>query len=118
MAKIKTRQERRLWKKIRIRKRLSGTAARPRLAVYKSLKYITVQAIDDDTGTTLAAATTREKDLFSLAAKERPTALGKEMAVRLKAKGIETVVFDRGGYLFHGRVKAVADGARAGGLKF
>jgi large subunit ribosomal protein L18 len=118
MAKIKTRQERRLWKKIRIRKRLSGTAARPRLAVFKSLKYITVQAIDDDAGTTLAAATTREKDLATLSAKERPTALGKEMAVRLKAKGIDSVVFDRGGYLFHGRVKAVADGARAGGLKF
>ena len=91
MAKIKTRQERRLWKKIRIRKRLSGTAARPRLAVFKSLKYITVQAIDDDAGTTLAAASTREKDLFALAAKERPAALGKEMAVRLKAKGIESV---------------------------
>lgn len=118
MAKIKTRQERRQWKKIRIRKRLSGTAARPRLAVFKSLKYITVQAIDDDAGQTLAAATTREKDLATITAKDRPAALGKEMAVRLKAKGIESVVFDRGGYLFHGRVKAVADGARAGGLKF
>ena len=118
MAKINTRQERRLWKKIRIRKRLSGTAERPRLAVYKSLKYITVQAIDDLQGATLAAATTREKALAALPAKERPAALGKEVAARLKAKGIESVVFDRAGYLYHGRVKAVADGARAGGLKF
>ena len=118
MPKLKTRQDRRLWKKIRIRKKMSGTAAKPRLAIYKSLKYITVQAIDDLKGATLAAATTREKAILSLAAKERATALGKEIAARLKAKGVESVVFDRSGYLYHGRVKAVADGAREGGLKF
>lgn len=118
MPKLKTRQDRRLWKKIRIRKKMSGTATKPRLAIYKSLKYIAVQAIDDLKGNTLAAATTREKAISGLAAKERAAALGKEIAARLTAKGVKTVVFDRSGYLYHGRVKAVADGAREGGLKF
>lgn len=118
MPKIKTRQERRQWKKIRIRKRIEGTPAQPRLAIFKSLKYISVQAIDDLQGATLAAATTREKDIAALPAKERPAALGKQIAARLKAKGVETVVFDRSGYLYHGNVKAVAEAAREGGLKF
>ncbi len=118
MPKIKTRQERRLWKKVRIRKRVAGEAAKPRLAIFKSLKYIYVQAIDDLAGATLAAADTREAGIAKLPSKERPAALGKAIAAKLKAKGVETVVFDRSGYLYHGNVKAVADGAREGGLKF
>jgi large subunit ribosomal protein L18 len=105
----------------RIRKKLEGTAERPRLNVYRSLNHIYAQVIDDLTGTTLVACSTAEGEKANrrtggnvAAAKQ----VGKTIAERAKAKGIEQVVFDRGGYLYHGRVKALADAAREGGLKF
>ena len=104
----------------RIRGKVSGTLARPRLAVFRSLKHITVQIIDDSEGRTLVAASTTEKKA-GLAnggnvagAKE----IGKLIAERAKEKGIKSVVYDRGGYLYHGRVKALADAAREAGLEF
>lgn len=106
----------------RIRRKMSGNVNRPRLCVYRSLKYISVQIIDDSQGKTLAAASTAEKDVrgelkqgSNIAAAKM---VGKAIAERAKAKGIETVVFDRGGYLYHGRIKAVAEAARESGLKF
>jgi large subunit ribosomal protein L18 len=106
----------------RIRKKVRGTAARPRLAVFRSLKHISVQAIDDERGHTLASASTLERHLREALKSggniEAARAVGGLIAERLKALGIETVVFDRGGYLYHGRVKALAEAARAGGLKF
>jgi len=106
----------------RIRKRLSGTPARPRLAVFRSNKHIYAQVIDDAKGTTLTAASSLDPDAKNdiknggnvAAAK----AVGKLIAQRANAKGIEAVLFDRGGYLYHGRVKALADAAREAGLKF
>lgn len=105
----------------RIRKKLLGTSERPRLNVYRSLNHIYVQVVDDLHGQTLVSASTAEGKKG-----ERRTggnvasakAIGKTIAERAKAKGIEKVVFDRGGYLYHGRIKAVADAAREGGLKF
>jgi large subunit ribosomal protein L18 len=102
-----------------IRKRLSGTAERPRMNVFRSSANIYVQLIDDELGTTVAAASTRDADAPKTGTKvERAHAVGRLTAERARAKGITRVVFDRGGYLYHGRVKAVADGARAGGLEF
>ena len=103
----------------RIRKKLQGTAERPRLNVYRSLNHIYVQVIDDMHGKTLVSASTAEGEKKKTggnvtAAKE----LGKAIAERAKAKGISKVVFDRGGYIYHGRVKALADAARESGLKF
>jgi large subunit ribosomal protein L18 len=106
----------------RIRKKVSGTAERPRLAVFRSDKHIYVQAIDDGAGRTLAQASTRDPALRADVPRggniEAAKAVGAEIARRLKAAGIETAVFDRGGYLYHGRVKALADAARGAGLKF
>lgn len=104
----------------RVRKKISGTPERPRLNIYRSNRYIYCQVIDDVNGHTLAAATSRElvKDGQKLSLTEQARAVGKLIAERAKAKGIENVVFDRGGYLYHGRVKALADAAREGGLKF
>jgi large subunit ribosomal protein L18 len=105
----------------RIRKKLLGTPERPRLNVYRSLNHIYVQVVDDLKGQTLVAASTAEgkkgerRTGGNVAAAK---AVGKTIAERAKAKGIEKVVFDRGGYLYHGRIKAVADAAREGGLKF
>lgn len=103
----------------RIRAKVSGTAQKPRLAVFRSNKDIYAQLIDDTTGTTLAAANSRQKDLSALTGTkvEKSMEVGKALAAKAKSLGIETCVFDRGGYLYHGRVKAVADGAREGGLK-
>ncbi len=103
----------------RIRAKVSGIASKPRLSVFRSNKDIYVQLIDDATGTTLVASNSREKDIVAIAGNkvEKATLVGKSIAQKAKAAGIETVVFDRGGYLYHGRVKAVADGAREGGLK-
>jgi len=103
----------------RIRKKVSGTAQRPRLAVFRSVKHIYAQVIDDATGRTLASASSHEKgsELNGgnvTGAKE----IGKLVAERAKAAGVNTVVFDRGGYLYHGRIKALADAAREGGLEF
>jgi large subunit ribosomal protein L18 len=106
----------------RIRAKISGTAERPRLNVFRSLEHIYVQVIDDVAGHTLLSASTLEGELAAeLAGKnkrQQAAAVGKVLAQRAKAAGINQVVFDRGGYLYHGRVKALADGAREGGLEF
>lgn len=120
MAKTAKTLLRRKKIKMRIRKNLSaGTATRPRLSVYRSNKEIYAQIIDDATGKTLASANTRNKDFKATGTKsEQAATIGKAIAEKAKALGVETVVFDRGGYLYHGRVKALAEGAREGGLKF
>ncbi len=108
----------------RVRKHVSGTAARPRLAVFRSLRHIGAQLVDDATGTTLVAASTTEPALRSVLGDANActtagaAAIGKTISERAKAAGVDTVVFDRAGYLFHGRVKALAEAAREGGLKF
>lgn len=103
----------------RLRKHISGEAERPRLAVYRSLKHIYAQVIDDRAGHTLAAASTEDKDLKGTSANvEGAKKVGELLAKRAKEAGIENVVFDRGGYRYHGRVKSLAEGAREGGLKF
>ena len=105
----------------RIRKKVNGTAERPRLAVHFSGRHVYAQVIDDDAGKTLAAASTLQKDVAGKkAAANRETAerVGKTIAGKLKEKKIEHVVFDRGGFIFHGKVKALADAARESGLKF
>jgi large subunit ribosomal protein L18 len=117
------RSEKRAWRKLRIRKRMEGTPEKPRLCVFKSTRYIYVQAVDDTTGTTVAAASSLEPELkakLKTSGKHLSVAeqLGQIVSERLKAKGIGAVVFDRSGYIFHGRVKAVAEGARKGGLQF
>ena len=106
----------------RIRKRIAGTAERPRLAVFRSLKHIYAQAIDDEQGRTLAESSTRDKTLRGELAGgsdvEAAKRVGASLAEKLKASGIENVVFDRGGFLFHGRVKALAEALREGGVRF
>ena len=115
---VQTKEQARLRRHRRVRVKVSGTATRPRLAVYRSNSRIYAQLIDDDAGHTLASASSREKDLAATKRAEAPTAVGKLIAERAKAAGITSVVFDRGGYLYHGRVKALADAAREGGLSF
>ena len=111
--------KKRLARHKRVRAVISGTADRPRLAVYRSLKNIYAQLIDDETGTTLVSASTVEKGFEQYGGnKEAAKAVGQCIAQRAKEKGIENVVFDRGGYIYHGRVKELADGAREGGLVF
>jgi large subunit ribosomal protein L18 len=119
MAK-KSRLDKRTAVHRRIRRKVSGTAERPRLAVFRSTNHIYAQVIDDASGTTLCAASTVEKDLRAQSGGNVSAAVsvGKLLAERAKAKGIEQVVFDRGGYVFHGRVKSLADSAREAGLKF
>jgi large subunit ribosomal protein L18 len=103
----------------RIRQRLSGTQERPRLAVFRSLNHIYAQVIDDQQGLTVAAAASTEKDLRGKGGNvEGAKVIGKKVAERAKEKGITKVVFDRGGYLYHGRVKALAEAAREAGLEF
>ncbi len=106
----------------RIRQKISGDMTRPRLCIYRSSKYIYAQIVDDTQGRTLVAASTAEKDVRGDSKQggniEASKKVGKAIAERAKAKGIETVVFDRGGYLYHGRIKAVAEAARESGLKF
>jgi large subunit ribosomal protein L18 len=105
----------------RIRKKVSGTAKRPRLSVHFSARHVYAQVIDDDAGKTLAAVSTLQKDLAgqkAAANRESAERVGKAIAEKLLAKKVENVVFDRGGYIFHGKVKALADAAREGGLKF
>jgi len=105
--------------KYRIRKKINGTAERPRLSVYRSNKGIYGQIIDDVKGVTIAAVSTLDKDIKEqkVAKSELATLVGKKLAQKALEKKIESVVFDRNGYLYHGRVKALADGAREGGLK-
>jgi large subunit ribosomal protein L18 len=123
--RIKTREDRRNRIKLRLRKRLAGDQERPRLTVYRSLSHIYVQVIDDMTGRTVAAAATTEPAVKSgLTGKTRGNnkagaeLIGQTIAQRLKDKGITKVVFDRNGYLYHGRIQAVADAARKAGLEF
>ncbi len=123
--RIKTREDRRYRIKLRLRKRISGDQDRPRLTVYRSLTHIYVQVIDDMTGKTLASAASTEAAVKSgLKGKTRGSnkagaeLVGQTIAQRLKDKGITKVVFDRNGYLYHGRIQAVADAARKAGLEF
>lgn len=113
------KSERRQRIKFRIRKIVSGTAAQPRLSVFRSNKEIYAQIIDDVNGVTLAAASSRDKEVSKGANNiETAAAVGKAIAEKALKAGIETISFDRGGYLYHGRVKSLAEGARAAGLKF
>ena len=111
--------ERRQRIKFRIKKTVSGTAQKPRLAVFRSNSEIYAQIIDDTKGVTLVAASSRDKDLKASGTKtEKAKQVGEAIAKKALAAGIETISFDRGGYLYHGRVKSLAEGAREGGLKF
>jgi large subunit ribosomal protein L18 len=123
--KIKTSEDRRHRIKLRLRKRMTGTQERPRLTVFRSLSHIYVQVIDDMSGQTLVAASSIEPSIKgSFAAKTRGSnragaqAIGKLVAERALAKGIKQVVFDRNGFLYHGRIRAVAEAAREAGLQF
>ncbi len=116
-TKLKPREKRHL----RVRKKVSGAAARPRLCVFRSNRHIYGQLIDDDLGRTLAAAATDEPDLKGKkfpSKQEAAKEVGRLLAGRAKAAGIEQAIFDRAGYMYHGRVKALAEGAREGGLQF
>jgi large subunit ribosomal protein L18 len=118
----KSRSEARIHRHERVRKNISGTADRPRIAVFRSLEEIYAQVIDDKAGLTLASASTIDQDLRTklngLNKTEQAKAVGKLVAERAKEKGVSKVVFDRGGYKYMGRVKALADGAREAGLEF
>jgi large subunit ribosomal protein L18 len=123
--KIKTKEDRRDRIKHRLRKRVRGSEARPRLTVYRSVAHIYVQVVDDMTGRTIASASSVEPSLKGAFAKEvrggnvaGAKAVGTSIAQRLMDKGVKRVVFDRNGFLYHGRVKAVADAAREAGLEF
>ena len=113
-----TKPERRQRIRFRIRKTISGTATNPRLSVFRSNKEIYAQLIDDVNGVTLLAASSREKEIGNGTNIEVAAAFGKLVAEKALKAGIEVVTFDRGGYLYHGRIKSLAEGARAAGLKF
>jgi len=113
-----TKPERRQRIRFRIRKTISGSATKPRLSVFRSNKEIYAQLIDDVNGVTLLAASSREKEIGKGTNVEVASAVGKLVAEKALKAGIETVTFDRGGYLYHGRIKSLAEGARAAGLKF
>ena len=115
---VKTKPQRRLRRRRRVRARIRGTAERPRLSVFRSNRGVFAQLIDDNRGHTIAAVTWMEPDLRKLGREEQAKKAGELLASRAKEAGIETCVFDRGGYQFHGRVKALAEGAREGGLSF
>ena len=116
MGKAKTASAKRDRRHLRVRKKVSGTDARPRLVVFRSLKHIYAQLVDDVKNHTIATVT--DQDIETMKKTEKATEVGKRIAERAKAAGIKQVVFDRAGYQYHGRVKAVADGARKGGLEF
>jgi large subunit ribosomal protein L18 len=115
---IVTSPQRRLKRRRRVRAKVRGTAERPRIAVFRSNRGIFAQLIDDDAGRTLAAVNWTEADLRGLAPMEQASRAGALIAERAKAAGIDRAVFDRGGYRYHGRVKALAEAAREGGLTF
>ena len=115
---VATRPAKRLKLRRRVRAKVQGSAERPRISVFRSNRGIFAQLIDDDAARTLAAVNWTEDELRSLGRMEQATRAGALLAERAKAAGIDTVVFDRGGYQYHGRVKALAEGAREGGLKF
>jgi large subunit ribosomal protein L18 len=111
-----TKEAVRLRRRRRVRAKVSGSAERPRISVFRSNRGISAQLIDDIAGRTLAAVAWTEPELRGLASAERPARAGKLLAERAKAAGVERAVFDRGGYRYHGQVKALAEGAREGGL--
>ena len=115
---VATRPAKRLKRRRRVRAKITGTAERPRISVFRSNRGVFAQVIDDAEGKTLAAVNWTEDDLKSLPRMEQATKAGELLAERAKAAGVESVVFDRGGYQYHGRVKALAEGAREGGLIF
>jgi large subunit ribosomal protein L18 len=115
---VATKPQRRLKRRRRVRAKIHGSAERPRISVFRSNRGIFGQVIDDDAGRTLAAVSWTEPDLRPMRPMEQARRAGGVLAERARAAGIEAVVFDRGGYKYHGRVKAFADGAREGGLQF
>ncbi|HCM25052.1 MAG: 50S ribosomal protein L18 [Treponema sp. GWB1_62_6] len=119
MRKLVEKDRKRLKRKVHIRKRIAGTSGRPRMSVFKSNRSMYIQVIDDSVGGTLVSASTLEKDLKDIKKDvEGAAKLGEIMGKRLLEKNITTVVFDRNGYLYHGIVKAIADGARKAGIQF
>ncbi len=118
MANIKTKEGRRKRIKMSVRKKIEGTTSIPRLSVFKSNRVIYAQLIDDSQSRTIASVSSAELDKKSTVKVETSKQVGKKMAERALAAGVNAVVFDRNGYLFHGNIKALADGAREGGLKF
>ncbi|MCE5238697.1 50S ribosomal protein L18 [bacterium] len=120
MGRLREKHESLARRKLRVRHKISGSAERPRLSVRRSLKHIHAQIIDDEAGVTLAAATSLEKGLATEGTGNiaGAAAVGKVLAERARAKGVASVVFDRGGRPYHGRIKALADAAREGGLDF
>jgi large subunit ribosomal protein L18 len=115
---VTTKPQKRLRRRRRVRARIIGTAERPRLSVFRSNRGVFAQLVDDRQGHTLAAVNWTEPELRKLTASEQAKRAGELLAERAKAAGVETCVFDRGGYQYHGRVKALAEGAREGGLAF
>ncbi len=122
MLKKIDRNQKRIERHFKIRNKIQGTPERPRLNIYRSAKHIYAQVIDDATGTTLVSASTADKELKDKVAEltktEAAKVVGQAVGERAKEKGIKAVVFDRGGYLYHGRIKVLADGARESGLEF
>ena len=122
MARVRTNKARRVMRHVRVRRRVKGTTERPRLAIYRSLNHIYAQVIDDTSGATVAAASSLEGALkgqsSGKAKSEIASQVGTLISERAKEKGVSTVVFDRAGYQFHGRLKALAEAARKGGLVF
>ena len=112
------KEKARAKKKARIRKKVLGSSERPRLCIFRSARHIYAQVIDDASGNTIVSASTLDVEGLKNANKDTATAIGKEIAKRAQAKNIKAVVFDRNGYLYHGRVKALAEGAREAGLSF
>ena len=115
---VKTKQSSRLRRRRRVRAKVRGSAERPRLSVFRSNRGVVAQLIDDDAGHTLAAVSWTESELRELARMEQASKAGELLAGRAKQAGVRSCVFDRGGYRYHGRVKALADGAREAGLRF
>jgi large subunit ribosomal protein L18 len=115
---VLTKPQKRLRRRRRVRARIRGNAERPRLSVYRSNRGVFVQLIDDDAGKTLASVAWTEPELRKLGTMEQAKRAGQLLAERAKGAGVEACVFDRGGYQFHGRVAAIAEGAREGGLSF
>ena len=115
---ISTKPQSRLRRRRRVRAKVRGTAQRPRISIFRSNRGISAQLIDDDAGHTLAAVTWTDAELRGLPRMEQAAKAGQALAERAKKAGIERAVFDRGGYRYHGRVKALAEGAREGGLAF
>jgi large subunit ribosomal protein L18 len=115
---VLTKPKKRLRRRRRVRAKIRGSAERPRLSVYRSNRGVFAQLIDDDAGKTLASVSWTEPGLRKLGTMEQAKKAGAQLAERAKKAGVETCVFDRGGYRFHGRVAAIAEGAREGGLKF